>query len=151
MTQIFKFINADIQAFQPILVPQISEYENGFDEPAQTTTEPAFPKSLLLLQHLYSSYELVPVSDDAQSRISPPRDLDLSKWIGPAPKVAVHSSKGGDKTVKKKAKIKGKGKATKGDILAENNSVEESSRIDTAGERGGEKAVSTKSSLVRWC
>ena len=73
------------------------------------TTEPAYPKSLLLLRPLFETYELNPVNPAAQAAIPPPEDIDLDAWIVPPPVLEVSTSAAD--LVKKSKKGKGKAKA----------------------------------------
>lgn len=79
---------------------------------ANSTGEPRFPKSLLLVRPLHTAYELKPVGPDAQRQIKPPPGLDLDAWIVPPPKKAipVRAVDEGEVAIRKKKK-KGKEKA----------------------------------------
>lgn len=70
---------------------------------------PRFPKSLYLIQPLFSVYELNPVAAHAQVSIAVPDDLDLDTWIVPPPREVILASNG-DINEKKKHIKKGKGK-----------------------------------------
>lgn len=67
---------------------------------------PSFPKSLLLLQHLFS-YSFRPVTSDAQTKVQLPDGLDLNEWFVPPPKQELEVS---DNRERKKKKAKGKAK-----------------------------------------
>jgi len=71
--------------------------------------EPRFPKSLYLIQPLFSSYELNPVALHAQESVAVPEGLDLDEWFVPPPRETVLDDLG--EKEKKKTK-KGKGKDT---------------------------------------
>ena len=70
---------------------------------------PQFPKSLYLVQPLFSSYELNAVAASAQAFVPVPDGLDLDSWIVPPPREAAQSSSPPVREKKKKVK-KGKGK-----------------------------------------
>ncbi len=103
-------------AFQPR--PQ-SAYDFGeagaSDFGIEASTEPRFPKSLYLIQPLFSSYELNPVALAAQAYVPIPEGLDLHAWIVPPPKEdvedAVDAENNGVEPKAKKSK-RGKGKET---------------------------------------
>jgi len=70
-------------------------------------TSPAeinFPKSLYLIQPLFSAYELNPVASEAQANVPVPDGLDLDAWIVPPPREPVVAPE------KKKTSKKGKEK-----------------------------------------
>jgi len=50
-----------------------------------------FPKSLYLIQPLFSAYELNPVASHAQTSVPIPDGLDLDAWIVPPPREPVLS------------------------------------------------------------
>lgn len=84
-----------------------------------------FPKSLYLIQPLFSAYQLNPVSVQAQASVPVPESLDLDTWFVPPPKPDVievkKSKKGKGKEtngVKSKHKRKEK-KGTEGELLHE--------------------------------
>ncbi|KAF9566934.1 Ap3d1 protein [Agrocybe pediades] len=115
--QLFTFINADLLAFRPkgdLPVPLAgsSSMADGFTPPE----EPRFPKSLYLIQPLFSSYELNPVAVQAQESVAIPEGLNLDEWIVPPPREAVVQQLPDEDdyaTEKKKKKTKkGKGKDT---------------------------------------
>lgn len=62
--------------------------ENGFSDPSAAAfdpvSEPSFPKSLYLIQPLFSSHELNPVASIAQASVPVPDGLDLDAWIVPS-------------------------------------------------------------------
>jgi AP-3 complex subunit delta-1 len=62
--------------------------ENGFTDPSAAAfdpvLEPSFPKSLYLIQPLFSSHELNPVASIAQASVPVPDGLDLDAWIVPS-------------------------------------------------------------------
>ncbi|EJC98671.1 Adaptor protein complex AP-3 delta subunit [Fomitiporia mediterranea MF3/22] len=82
--QLFTFIQADLSSFRP--KPK-SDYGNGFADISTSAfdpvglTEPVYPKSLYLLQPLFSAYELNPVAPEAQASVPVPESLDLDAWI----------------------------------------------------------------------
>ena len=83
-----------------------------------STGEPRFPKSLLLVRPLHTAYELRPVGPEMQRQIKPPPGLDLDAWIVPPPKRAVPAT-AVDEEVTRKKKKKGKEKSiTQGDAAS---------------------------------
>ncbi|KAL0951907.1 hypothetical protein HGRIS_008562 [Hohenbuehelia grisea] len=117
--QLFNFIQADLNSYRP--KPDSLGFDasdagpsSGFDSPP--SSEPHFPKSLFLLQPLFSAHELNPVALAAQESVPVPDGLDLDAWIVPPPKeVVLSEAEGGEGVVKVKVKKvnKGKGKAVK--------------------------------------
>jgi AP-3 complex subunit delta len=81
------------------------------------STEPHFPKSLFLIQPLFSAYPLNPVASTAQGSVPVPEGLDLDKWIvAPPPPSSpvgdgVHDELG---KVRKSKKSRGKDKEANG-------------------------------------
>lgn len=110
--QLFTFIRADLGSFRPEEDSTASLSVNA------TGQNPTHPKSLLLINPLFSVYELNSVNIAAQDSIPVPGSLDLDTWIVPPPReytisdVAVDDdNQGGERpTIKKKLKSKGKGK-----------------------------------------
>ncbi|KAH9049511.1 Adaptor protein complex AP-3 delta subunit [Lactarius hengduanensis] len=110
--KLFTFIQADLVSFH-------------LDDPASgtpvddTSQHPAYPKSLLLINPLFSTYELNSVNFAAQDSISVPEGLDLDVWIVPPPQEFLMPAAAGADDLqegehlptKKKVKSKGKGKA----------------------------------------
>jgi len=74
--------------------------------------EPRFPKSLYLIQPLFSGYELNPVGTNAQASVAIPEGLDLDSWIVPPPLESVshnvHDKEYGSGKKAKGKKMKGK-------------------------------------------
>lgn len=109
----FTFIQADLSSFRPKPRP---EYANGFADASISgfdpvaPSEPIYPKSLYLLQPLFSSYELNPVAPEAQASVAIPEGLDLDAWIVPQAKPAVDEPAAEVGVKKKKKGGKGKGK-----------------------------------------
>ena len=88
------FANASTSAFDPV-----------------GTAEPDYPKSLYLIQPLFSVYELHPVAPEAQASVAPPEGLDLDAWIVPLAKPVIHEPVAQEQKKKKKVrKEKGKEK-----------------------------------------
>ncbi|KAJ3713758.1 adaptin N terminal region-domain-containing protein [Lentinula guzmanii] len=120
--QLFNFILADLNAYRP------RPNENPFDEPSPSfadsdiTSEPRFPKSLFLIQPLFSPYELNPVAQHAQESVPIPEDLDLDAWIVPPPPDP--SIENGEKKAKKKTK-KGKDGVSSSDKKGKKRQKEE--------------------------
>ena len=78
-------------------------------DPADSTGDPRFPKSLLLVRPLHTAYELRPVGPEVQRQIKPPPGLDLDAWIVPPPKQAIPARAVDEEEVTmKKKKKKGK-------------------------------------------
>jgi AP-3 complex subunit delta-1 len=67
-----------------------------------------YPKSLYLIQPLFSSYELNPVASNAQASVPIPDGLDLDAWIVPPPKELVPPAE--EVVVEKRRSKKGKEK-----------------------------------------
>ncbi|RDB29294.1 AP-3 complex subunit delta-1 [Hypsizygus marmoreus] len=113
--ELFRFIQADLDAHKPR--PPVTP---GFSNPGPSSsfdpipiTEPRFPKSLYLIQPLFSTYELNPVALTAQASVPIPEGLDLDAWIVPPPKETVREEQAERKMKKvKKGMGKGKGKET---------------------------------------
>ena len=107
--KLFTFIQADLESFH-LGHPAVSTPSDD------TGQHPAYPKSLLLINPLFSAYELNSVNSAAQDSISVPEGLDLDVWIVPPPQellmpaaAAANDSQEGVHPPTKK-KIKGKGK-----------------------------------------
>jgi len=81
---------------------------------ANSTGDPRFPKSLLLVRPLHTAYELRPVGPEAQRQIKPPPGLDLNAWIVPPPKKAAPARVVDEEATMRKKKKKGKEKTTTG-------------------------------------
>lgn len=108
--KLFTFIRADLVSFH-------------FEDPAAGTPvdnaggHPAYPKSLLLINPLFSTYELNSVNFAAQDSITVPEGLDLDVWIVPPPQeflmpdTAVADDSLEHTLTKKKVKSKAKAKA----------------------------------------
>ncbi|KAK0466157.1 adaptin N terminal region-domain-containing protein [Desarmillaria tabescens] len=79
--QLFRFIQADLDSHHPIPETSFGEASSSFDPIA----EPRFPKSLYLIQPLFSTYQLNPVGTAAQESVPVPEGLDLDAWIVPPP------------------------------------------------------------------
>lgn len=110
--QLFTFIRADLASFR-------AEDDSAAGPPADETSQsPTYPKSLLLINPLFSAYELNSVNTAAQDSIPVPESLDLDVWIVPPPReftvpeaVPVDDTQeGGRPSSKKKLKNKGKRK-----------------------------------------
>ncbi|KAI0286853.1 Ap3d1 protein [Russula aff. rugulosa BPL654] len=110
--QLLTFIRADLASFRP-------EDDSTTGPPVNETSQnPAYPKSLLLINPLFSAYELNSVNTAAQDSIPVPESLDLDAWIVPPPREytmpeavpADYTPEGERPSVKKKLKGKGKHK-----------------------------------------
>ncbi|KLO06308.1 Adaptor protein complex AP-3 delta subunit [Schizopora paradoxa] len=114
--QLFNFIRADLNAYKPR--SRIPEQSNGFADASTSafdpvgTTDPSFPKSLLLLDPLFTPYTLNPVAPEAQSSVPVPEGLDLDAWIVPEANIALRHEKEKSTEKKKKKDKKGKAKET---------------------------------------
>ena len=110
--QLFNFIRADLASRR---LEEDSTTSLPVDE---TNQNPAYPKSLLLIDPLFSIYELNSVNIAAQDSIPVPEFLDLDAWIVPPPReftlpdaaVPDDAQSGEQRPIKKKLKSKGKGK-----------------------------------------
>ncbi|KAI0059437.1 Adaptor protein complex AP-3 delta subunit, partial [Artomyces pyxidatus] len=109
--QLFSFIHADLASFHP-RPDSIVELPDSFES---TNSQPAYPKSLLLISPLFSTYDLNPVNPAAQANVPIPDGLDLESWIVQPPKDAApepsSATLGDDERPLKKVKGKGKAKA----------------------------------------
>ncbi|KAF4604673.1 AP-3 complex subunit delta [Pleurotus pulmonarius] len=105
--QLFNFIQADLGAY-PSKVNDLSGEQSG---ESMFTDEPNFPKSLFLLNPLFSS-ELNPVAVNAQASVPVPAGLDLDAWIVPPPAIneTLDPEAGSSDLKKVKKSKKGKGK-----------------------------------------
>jgi len=81
---------------------------------ANSTGDPHFPKSLLLVRPLHTAYELKPVGPEEQRQIKPPPGLDLDAWIVPPPKKAIPARAVEEEVTIRKKKKKGKEKTVTG-------------------------------------
>jgi AP-3 complex subunit delta-1 len=113
--QLFNFIQADLNAYRikPQTSPGFSATATSFDPIAPA--EPHFPKSLYLIQPLFTSYELNPVALAAQASVPVPEGLDLDAWIAPPPRESTPALEESSERRPKKSK-KGKGKEVDGSI-----------------------------------
>ncbi|KAJ3813936.1 adaptin N terminal region-domain-containing protein [Lentinula aff. lateritia] len=102
--QLFNFILADLNSYRP------RSTGNPFDESSSSyansdvISEPRFPKSLFIIQPLFSSYELNPVAQHAQESVPIPEGLDLDAWIVPPPADPLSPLERGEKKAKRKIK-----------------------------------------------
>ncbi|KIL71660.1 hypothetical protein M378DRAFT_115001 [Amanita muscaria Koide BX008] len=109
--QLFRFIQADLQNFQPHGSSQDlpDEVVGGFDVPS---AEPHFPKSLYLIRSLTAAYTLNPVAAAAQASVPVPDGLDLDAWIVPPPQEDLS-----EESVDRKKKKSKKGKEKERDDI----------------------------------
>jgi AP-3 complex subunit delta-1 len=129
--ELFNFVSADLNSYQPVVPShQSPDSSSGFDD-SFLSNEPAFPKSLYLIEPLFSSYELNPVARGAQTSIPAPEDLDLDAWIVPLPQeapslTAIEEAEIPEKRPKKGKKGKGKdvGSSTNGRKVKQNRNVD---------------------------
>jgi hypothetical protein len=80
MLQLFTLIHVDPEAYHPKL--EGPDLRSSFD--SISPNEPRFPKSLYLIQPLFSAYELNPVAQATQGHVAIPGGLDLDAWIVPS-------------------------------------------------------------------
>ncbi|KAN0135622.1 Ap3d1 protein [Lactarius tabidus] len=122
--KLFTFIQADLVSFHP--------GDPAVGTPIDNTNQhPDYPKSLLLINPLFSAYELNSVNSAAQDSITVPEGLDLDVWIVPPPQellfpVAAATDdlqKGEHHPSKKKVKgkSKGKGRSSKVETISSND------------------------------
>jgi len=115
-------MSADLNSYQPKGHLPISP---ATDKPL--SNEPAFPKSLYLIQPLFGSYELNPVASCAQASVPVPEGLDLDAWIVSPPQEASQVGQQGDDQTRKKTKTrKAKGK----EVRTTNGRKEKATRVD---------------------
>ena len=113
--QLFNFIRADLTSHR---LPE-ADLTASF-QVDETNQNPTYPKSLLLINPLFSAYELNSVNLAAQDSIPVPESIDLDAWIIPPPReftepdaAATDDTQTGERRVAKKkpkSKAKGKGK-----------------------------------------
>ena len=115
-------MSADLNSYQPKghLIPPAT------DKPL--SSEPAFPKSLYLIQPLFGSYELNPVANCAQASVPIPEGLDLDAWIVSPPQEPPPVGQQGDDQIKKTKSRKAKGK----EVRTTNGRKEKATRIDNS-------------------
>lgn len=111
--QLFSFISADINSYLPNLgiassspLPGSSSRSDG--SPSRSE-ELRFPKSLYLIQPLFTPYELNPVAITAQASVVLPEGLNLDTWFVEPPPQVISQADDADLGKTKKAK-KGKAK-----------------------------------------
>ncbi|KIM26948.1 hypothetical protein M408DRAFT_330313 [Serendipita vermifera MAFF 305830] len=132
--QLLTLVKGDLDLFrpappQPIAVP---EFANQFDDiPSSMSSNPVFPKSLLLIKKLVTVYNLRPVAPSAQKQVAIPNGLNLDKWIVPPPKSMAYDDFEGDDKKKKKKKGKGKARAENGALGYGKNLLSEDSHPQT--------------------
>ncbi|KAF9486404.1 Adaptor protein complex AP-3 delta subunit [Pholiota conissans] len=145
--ELFSFISADLSSY----VPRSDVSSNSFagtslalDE-STLLEEPTFPKSLYLIQPLFSIYELNPVATNAQANVVVPEGLDIDAWIVPPPP-QVSSNINDDEDHEKKVKKvkKGKGKSLESSVNGKKRTKNNGEKVvplpiesenDTAGEK----------------
>jgi AP-3 complex subunit delta-1 len=105
--QLLIFIKHDVAMYKP-------KQENGFSDPNAAAfdpvSEPSFPKSLYLIQPLFSSHELNPVASIAQASVPVPEGLDLDAWIVPSMQDRVTEEGDDGDVTERKVKRNKKGK-----------------------------------------
>lgn len=85
---LLKIISGDLANHRPPITATQSDIpglDDGFGDTAtdKSDTDPGYPKSLFLLQPLFTAYELNAVSSSAQSAVPIPEGLDLDRDIVP--------------------------------------------------------------------
>lgn len=85
ITQLLGFVNADLQSHVPPkhVVESIPGMEGGFEAEAKSGADPSYPKSLYLLEPLFSAHELNSVGYRAQEAVRIPDGLNLDLTIVP--------------------------------------------------------------------
>ncbi|KAG2050585.1 Adaptor protein complex AP-3 delta subunit [Suillus hirtellus] len=150
--QLLIFIKRDVAMYKP-------KQDNGFSDPSAAAfdpvSEPSFPKSLYLIQPLFSSHELNPVASIAQASVPVPDGLDLDAWIVPSMQVRVaeegddgdvterkikRNKKGKDKESGSKTKVKGGKKKQKEGGYQEELAPQEEETAEEKAERERLKA-----------
>ncbi|EGN93647.1 hypothetical protein SERLA73DRAFT_97586 [Serpula lacrymans var. lacrymans S7.3] len=132
--QLFAFIKRDVTTFQPKPESALGFSEAGtsvFDPVA----DPTFPKSLYLIQPMFSSYELNPVAPIAQASVPVPDGLKLDAWIVPsqehAAKVQLEDE---SSVVERKSKKSKKGKEKEVVNGTKAKSSKKKQKVDTPAE-----------------
>ncbi|KAJ2927707.1 hypothetical protein H1R20_g9399, partial [Candolleomyces eurysporus] len=101
---LFTFVAADLNSFKPSPPSDAAPSGSAFE-----STILSFPKSLLLIQPLLSSYELNPVAASAQASVPIPEGLDLDEWfVLPPPEPVPERVESSEKKNKKSKKGKEK-------------------------------------------
>ncbi|EIN14349.1 Adaptor protein complex AP-3 delta subunit [Punctularia strigosozonata HHB-11173 SS5] len=134
--QLLAFVRADLASYRIRPQEGFGAPEPSISADDATSGEPRFPKSLMLIGPLFSSYELNPVAPEAQASVPVPGGLDLDAWFVPPPRKEEHDAQGEDEAeigtkVKKVKKSKGKGKEREG---TSTRSVKKKRRIDAHGD-----------------
>lgn len=84
ISHLFQFIQADLAAHKPPrpdgAQDDMAELNDGF---GAATNDPPYPKSLFLLQPLFTTYEMAPVAYKAQESVRIPEGLNLDSEIVP--------------------------------------------------------------------
>lgn len=85
ITQLLGFVNADLQSHVPPkhVAESIPGMEGGFEAEAKSGADPSYPKSLYLLEPLFSAHELNSVGYRAQEAVRIPDGLNLDLTIVP--------------------------------------------------------------------
>ncbi|KAF8203875.1 adaptin N terminal region-domain-containing protein [Pholiota molesta] len=129
--ELFSFIAADLSSHRSrsdiASSNPFSESSSAQDE-STSSDELRFPKSLYLIQPLFSGYELNPVATNAQASVPVPEGLDLDAWIVPPPRevVQVKADEGDDDHEKKAKKSKkGKGKNVESTAIGKKRKTKE--------------------------
>ncbi|KAF5323446.1 hypothetical protein D9611_005565 [Ephemerocybe angulata] len=137
--ELFTFIAADLNNFKP------SQHSPSHSDPSTSATgfeaEPIpYPKSLYLIQPLFSSYELNPVATSAQSMVPIPEGLDLEAWfVPPPPEPAFNVGEpSGEKKSKKGVSKKGKERQVNGGAKEERKKTKKKAVKDVGLDVGSE-------------
>jgi len=87
LLQLLNFVEADLRnhvpAKQKMPASEMPEIEGGFEAEQSTGDNPPYPKSLFLLQPLFTGHEMNAVAAQAQSAVRLPEGLDLDRDFVP--------------------------------------------------------------------
>ncbi|KZT27607.1 Adaptor protein complex AP-3 delta subunit [Neolentinus lepideus HHB14362 ss-1] len=153
---LFTFIEADMASYRPAKENSTDfggDSSSGFN--TDTAAEPSYPKSLYLLQPLFTSYELNTVATDAQDKVLRPEGLDLDAWIvappnDPVTEVVVADVELSIRPKTKKKKGKGKEKVKSKEVnVASNGTYEEGAFASQLAESPEEVAERAKRKAER--
>ncbi|KXN90087.1 AP-3 complex subunit delta-1 [Leucoagaricus sp. SymC.cos] len=110
--QLCTFIAADLNIYRSKASTPAAGPSTALDD-SSNQADINFPKSLYLIQPLFSAYELNPVAPHAQGSVPIPDGLDLDAWIVPSPQESAALVEEAAPEKRKKSK-KGKEKETDG-------------------------------------
>ncbi|RXW22674.1 hypothetical protein EST38_g3183 [Candolleomyces aberdarensis] len=125
---LFTFVAADLNSFKPSPPSDAAPSGSAFE-----STSLSFPKSLLLIQPLLSSYELNPVAASAQASVPIPEGLDLDEWfVLPPPEPVLERAESSEK--KNKKIKKGKEKQVNGGKKSDKKKKTKDVGLEVAGD-----------------